>query len=85
MYQLKLAIEFGDPTIVARSKLYIAIALIQKDQLRAAKHIIRQQYKFSIEEKDDRLVKMCLGIWMKLQYSYLLRKKAKESKQKNKR
>lgn len=82
MYQLKLALQFGDPVLVARSKLYIAIALIQKNNLRAAKHLIRQQYSFaqSEYEVDERLMKMCLGIWLKLQYSYHVRNQTRKAK-----
>lgn len=76
MYQLKLAHKSGDPAIVTRCKLYYAISLIQKGRLRAAKRIVRQQYEFAREEQkegDERLYKMCHGIWLKLQYSYATR------------
>lgn len=77
MYQMQLALKFGDPTLIARSKLYIAIALIQKNRLREAKHIIRRQFYESLNdpEADGRLANMCRGIWLKLQYSYTIRGK----------
>lgn len=72
-YQLKLGLQFGDPLIVARSKLFVSLSLIQRGRLRLAKKIIRQQYEVAKreEEYDPRLKKMCIGIWMKLQYAYL--------------
>lgn len=39
--QLQLAIEHGDPILISRCRLFIALALIQKDQLAKAKTIIR--------------------------------------------
>lgn len=77
MYQLKLAFKCGDPSIVARSKLYYSISLIQKGRLRAAKQMILDQYEFAKEERrsgDERVYKMCHGIWLKLQYAYTMRK-----------
>lgn len=81
MHQLKLATYFGDPTIVARSKLYYSISLIQKGKLRAAKKTVREQYALAKAdvEIDQRLIKMCLGIWMKLQYAYVQRHIARQA------
>lgn len=74
-YQLKLGLLFGDPLIVVRSKLFVSLSLIQRGQLRLAKKIIRQQHEVAKQEEeyDPRLRKMCVGIWMKLQYAYLQR------------
>ena len=67
--------------MIARSKLYIAIAQIQMNQLRRAKDLIKEQYKFATEiESDERLVKMCFGIWAKLQHAYTLRRNARQKK-----
>lgn len=77
MYQLKLAFKSGDPSIIARSKLYYSISLIQKGRLRAARKMILDQYEFAKEERrggDERVYKMCHGIWLKLQYAYTMRK-----------
>lgn len=62
---------------MVRCQLYYSISLIQKGKLRAAKELIRTQYIYAKEERrngDERLYKMCHGIWLKLQYSYVLRK-----------
>jgi len=73
--QLKIGLRLGDPFLQARCKLYYSISLIQIGRLRAAKKIIRQQYAFALRHKkyDLRLVRMCEGIWIKLQYEYRLR------------
>lgn len=64
--------QFGDPPLVARSKLYMAIALIQKHRLRFAKYLTRFVYQQALAERDvdERLVNMCHGIWLKLQWAY---------------
>lgn len=77
MYQLKLAMKCGDPSIVARCKLYYSISMIQKGRLRAAKALILKQYEYAKKERiagDERIYKMCHGIWLKLQHTYFLRK-----------
>ncbi|XP_055694334.1 uncharacterized protein F58A4.6 [Lutzomyia longipalpis] len=70
--QLKIALRLGDPYTIARCKLYYSISLIQRGHLRAAKYLIREQYAFATNAShpDDRLVRMCLGIWAKLQYTH---------------
>lgn len=73
--QLNLGLRLGDPHLQSRCKLFYSISLIQTGHLRAAKYIIRQQYCFALKEreKDIRLVRMCKGIWLRLQYEYLQR------------
>lgn len=75
IYQFRLALQFGDPALVARSKLYMAIALIQKHRLRCAKHLTRHVYRAALadRDRDERLLNMCHGIWLKLQWSYTQR------------
>lgn len=79
--QFNIGLRLGDPFLQARCKLYYSISLIQTGQLRKAKYIIREQYKFARKQKefDGRLVKMCHGIWLRLQYEYGLRLKNKTS------
>lgn len=83
--QLLIGIRLGDPFLQARCKLFYSISLIQTGHLRSAKYIIRQQYAFArcYKETDARLIKMCKGIWLKLQYEYgqRLKSRNKESKQ----
>lgn len=72
-----MAFRSGDPSIIARCKLYYSISLIQKGSLRAAKQLILNQYEYAKIERitgDERIYKMCHGIWLKLQYAYTLRK-----------
>lgn len=81
---MNLGLRSGNPSIMSRCKLYYSISLIQKGQLRAAKHLILKQYEYAKEEKkmgDDRLYKMCHGIWLKLQYSYEIRRQRKKKLQ----
>ncbi|XP_053681340.1 uncharacterized protein F58A4.6 [Anopheles nili] len=72
IHQMKLAFRLGDPSLIARCKLYLAISLIQRTEFAAAKQIIQSVY--SNEKKqvtpETRLLKMCLGIWAKLRYDY---------------
>ncbi|XP_055910062.1 uncharacterized protein F58A4.6 [Eupeodes corollae] len=81
--QLQLGLRLGDPFLQARCKLYYSISLIQTGRLRYAKYIIREQYKFARQHKaiDGRLVKMCFGIWHRLQYEYMLKQKRKQTNQ----
>ncbi|XP_050292739.1 uncharacterized protein F58A4.6 [Anthonomus grandis grandis] len=70
--QLKLALRIGDPSLQARCRLYLSISLIQKKRFNMASHIIKTVYHSakSHSVKDERLLKMCKGIWAKLQYEY---------------
>ncbi|XP_017016217.1 uncharacterized protein F58A4.6 [Drosophila takahashii] len=79
LQQLKIGLRLGDPFLQARCKLYFSISLIQRGQLRTAKHLIREQYAFASRnaEKDVRLVRMCLGIWQRLSYEYEQRRMRK--------
>ncbi|XP_022223978.2 uncharacterized protein F58A4.6-like [Drosophila obscura] len=76
LQQLKIGVRLGDPFLQARCKLYFSISLIQRGHLRAAKHLIRDQHQFARvhREKDQRLVRMCHGIWMRLMYEYKQRR-----------
>ncbi|ALC49309.1 CG12123 [Drosophila busckii] len=75
LQQLKIGLRLGDPFLQARCKLYYSISLIQRGQLRQAKNMIRAQYKFAREHKehDQRLIRMCLGIWLRLRFEYQMR------------
>ncbi|XP_050443206.1 uncharacterized protein LOC126847154 [Adelges cooleyi] len=70
LQQLQIAIKIGDPLIAARCQLYVAISLMQRGQFKTARRIIKKQYLFvkSHLVVDERLVKMCCGIWTKLRY-----------------
>ncbi|XP_073833878.1 uncharacterized protein F58A4.6 [Musca autumnalis] len=79
MKQLRIGIQLGDPFLQSRCLLYYSISMIQIGRLRTAKYIIRSQYAFARahQEVDSRLVKMCKGIWLRLQYEYGQRLKKK--------
>ncbi|XP_019537324.3 uncharacterized protein F58A4.6 [Aedes albopictus] len=75
--QMRLAIRLGEPSVIARCRLYMAIALIQKYKFAEAKWIVQRIYRKEKRqtEPDTRLIKMCLGIWSKLSYEYELYQK----------
>lgn len=76
LQQLSIGLRLGNPLLQARCKLYYSISLIQRGQLRQAKKLIRAQYEIASGElKDQRLLKMCLGIWQRLCYEYSQRQK----------
>ncbi|XP_030755089.1 uncharacterized protein F58A4.6 [Sitophilus oryzae] len=77
--QLKLAIRLGDPNIASRCRLYLSLSLIQKKKYKLAAKIIEAEYVTSkcAIIVDERLVRMCKGIWSKLQYEYSLYRKNK--------
>ncbi|KAL1502716.1 hypothetical protein ABEB36_007820 [Hypothenemus hampei] len=74
IHQFKLAFRIGDPNIQSRCRLYLSLSLIQKKQYKRAKIIIKWEYQRALNQTviDSRLVKMCKGIWSKLQYEYSL-------------
>uniref|UniRef100_A0A8D8JUY0 Uncharacterized protein F58A4.6 n=1 Tax=Culex pipiens TaxID=7175 RepID=A0A8D8JUY0_CULPI len=77
LQQMRFALRLGEPSLIARCRLYMAISLIQKYQFGAAKRIVQQIYRAEKRqyEPDTRLLKMCLGIWSKLRYEYELYQK----------
>jgi len=74
--QLTLAMMISDPGIASRCKLYVSLSLIQQRKYKLAKNIIQYEYQMakSAVVVDTRLVKMCQGIWTKLQYEHRLHK-----------
>jgi len=72
LQQLRIAIRIGDPLTAARCKLYAAISLMQRGFYRQAKLIVQNQYMFIKSQLvvDERLIKMCCGIWTKLRYEW---------------
>ncbi|XP_063699270.1 uncharacterized protein F58A4.6 [Culicoides brevitarsis] len=79
IHQLKLAMRIGDPSTIARCKLYLSISLMQKNHFKAARALIIDQYRFALSQKESNrtLVNMCLGIWSKLRYMRHMRKTGK--------
>lgn len=79
---MKLAYRLGDPNLLARCKLFLSISLIQQRRFKFAQFIVRQQYQYALEIDDNRLRKMCLGIWSKLQYTYKIHRQNRRNKKK---
>lgn len=81
IHQMILAHKLADPNLIARCKLFLSISLIQQEKFKLAQRFIREQYEFGQAVCDTRLIKMCLGIWSKLQYSHkIYRNKRKTTK-----
>ena len=74
IHQIRLAYKFGDPSLIARCKLFLSISFIQQHRFKLARRIIKIVYDYANATEDTRLIKMCLGIWSKLQYTHKLRK-----------
>lgn len=72
-----MAYRLGDPLLVARCKLYAALSLIQRGNLKQPKQMLRDIYRFAVKEKDVRLQNMCNGVWAKLKYYHDRRKQLK--------
>ncbi|XP_053667493.1 uncharacterized protein F58A4.6 [Anopheles marshallii] len=72
LHQMKLAFRLGDPSLVARCELYLAISFIQRAEFAVAKQIIQRVYRNERKQAtpETRLLKMCQGIWSKLRYEY---------------
>ena len=72
VHQFSIALRLGDPLTIARCKLYLALSLVQRGHLAAARRIIEEQYTMAraLPVVDTRLVAMCLGIWARLKYEH---------------
>lgn len=83
MQQLKIAMRIGDPLTAVRCKLYASISFMQRGLFKQAKFIVQNQYLFIKSQSiiDERLIRMCKGIWTKLRYERN-RKKIPHSKNK---
>ncbi|KAH8302660.1 hypothetical protein KR044_009302, partial [Drosophila immigrans] len=80
LQQLSIGLRLGNPLLQARCKLYYSISLIQRGELRRAKHLIRVQHGLASKQRDQRLQHMCLGIWERLRYEYGQRQQKKAIK-----
>ncbi|CAK1541797.1 unnamed protein product [Leptosia nina] len=66
--QYKLSRMLGDDSLAARSKLYSALAISQKGNLKLARGIVKEVAAFARSTYDKRLNRMCQGVWAKLKY-----------------
>jgi hypothetical protein len=80
IHQMMLACRLCDPNLISRCKLFLSISLIQQENFKLAQRLIREQNEIGKASDDTRLIKMCLGIWSKLQYSYKICKNKKKTK-----
>lgn len=78
IHQMRLANRLADPNLISRCKLFFSISLMQRNRLKLAQLIIRQQYEFAKSNNDTRLWKMCQGIWAKLQYTHMINRKKRK-------
>lgn len=80
--QLKLALRMNDQNTVARCRLYFSLSLIQKKYFKIAQRIIYNEYQTAkcAVVIDNRLLKMCEGIWSKLKYEHQLHRKNKKQR-----
>lgn len=61
----------GDRTLESKSKLYLALSLMQQGHLIRAERIIRRQLKFATHSpycNDHKLIDICRACWSKLLY-----------------
>ncbi|KAL4098190.1 hypothetical protein QTP88_022838 [Uroleucon formosanum] len=81
LQQLRIAMRIGDPLTAARCKLYAAISLMQRGFHKQAKLIVQSQYIFIKSQLvvDERLIKMCCGVWTKLRYEWNRKKCLKKN------
>lgn len=72
LHQFKLALRLDDPNIQARCRLFMSLSCIQQGRLTIARRIVSNEYRIAKNAivVDQRLVKMCLGIWAKLKYEW---------------
>ncbi|XP_064619479.1 uncharacterized protein LOC135482924 [Lineus longissimus] len=70
--QLKIALELGDAIVQCKCRMFFALSLMQKGQLRKSKQLLRKEFMF-IKEKnfqDDKVKNMWKALWVKLGYLY---------------
>lgn len=80
--QMKIALKSDDPFVIYRCWLYVAMSLMQQGKLSSSRRIIEAVYrKFSTLDKmnhrteDEKILKMCLGIWARLMHVWNSRKR----------
>ncbi|XP_078681568.1 uncharacterized protein F58A4.6-like isoform X1 [Branchiostoma floridae x Branchiostoma belcheri] len=69
LQQLKIASTLGDPVLLSCCCLWYALSLMQKGLFKQAENIVSKQYQFSKTPEagcNQRLQKMCQGIWNKI-------------------
>ncbi|XP_040566592.1 uncharacterized protein F58A4.6 isoform X2 [Lepeophtheirus salmonis] len=82
LQQMKLVSLLEDPSLVSKCQLYLALSLIQRNELCKARQILLSVYNFWKKSKspDVKILTMTRGIWSKLQYSWKLSKERKQIK-----
>lgn len=69
---MRIALKLGDPILLSKCKLFLALSLMQRGRITLPKRIIKEQYNYAKNlpenSKDIRLENMCKGAWVKLQF-----------------
>jgi len=80
--QMKIALKSDDPFVIYRCWLYIAMSLMQQGKLSKSRKIIETVYrnfstlnKMNRRTEDEKILKMCLGIWARLMHVWNSRKR----------
>lgn len=78
--QLRLAIELGNESLIARCYLFWSWSLLQKGELRRCKACVLNTWKFSqrIQCRDWMLENMCKAVWSRLKYKRALRREKRK-------
>ncbi|OQR68520.1 hypothetical protein BIW11_12857 [Tropilaelaps mercedesae] len=74
--QLRLAARLGDPTLVSRCWIFLAMSAIQHGRLQLSRRILKLQWEFAHTregQRDPRLKNMIRGVWSKLSHEKMLR------------
>ncbi|CAG5133183.1 unnamed protein product [Candidula unifasciata] len=68
--QLRLAIELGNESLIARCYIFWAWSLLQRGLLRRCKHCVLNTWKFcqTLRTRDTILENMCKAVWCRLKY-----------------
>ncbi|XP_059091898.1 uncharacterized protein LOC131887332 [Tigriopus californicus] len=82
--QMRIALRSMDPSVILKCWLFMAMSLMQLQQLRRSKLIIRNVLQYNRDRgqlEDLRVNSMCQGIWSRLKFQYRMRNtKRKASK-----
>ncbi|KAH9525483.1 hypothetical protein Btru_001523 [Bulinus truncatus] len=79
--QLKMALELGNESLIARCYIFWSWSLLQKEELRRCKKCVLNTWKFckTIRGRDWILEAMCKAVWSRLRYKRSLRRAKKKS------
>lgn len=70
-HQLIVALRLRNPVLAAQCKVFAALSLIQRGQLKLASRILREQYVLAKSDgfgMDEKLISSCKSAWSRIQY-----------------